>query len=65
MLAARMPRWKGDYMRTLGRIIGTVSVLAIIFFGSALDSPGWVPVIGCLGGMAGLATTAVIAGLII
>ena len=52
-------------MRTLGRIIGTVSVLAIMFFGSALDSPSWVPVIGCLGGMAGLATTAMIAGLII
>lgn len=52
-------------MRTLGRIIGTASVLAVIFFGSALDSPSLVPVIGTVLGMAGMATTAVIAGLLI
>ncbi len=52
-------------MRTLGRIIGTVSVLAIMFFGSVLDSPTIVPVIGCLLSMAGLATTVCIAGLLV
>ena len=52
-------------MRTLGRIIGTVSVLAIMFFGSALDSPSLIPTIGCLAGMAGLATTICIAGLLV
>ena len=52
-------------MRTLGRIIGTVSVLAIMFFGSALDSSSLVPVIGTILGMAGMVTTAMIAGLLI
>ena len=65
MRAARMPRWKGEKMRTLGRIIGTASLLAIMFFGSALDSPSWVPVIGTILGMAGMVTTAMIAGLLI
>lgn len=52
-------------MKTLGRIIGTASVLAIMFFGSALDSPSLIPTIGCLAGMAGLATTICIAGLLV
>lgn len=52
-------------MRTLGRIIGTASLLAIMFFGSALDSPSLIPVIGCLAGMAGLATTICIAGILV
>ena len=52
-------------MKTLGRIIGTASILAIMFFGSALDSPSLIPTIGCLAGMAGLATTICIAGLLV
>lgn len=52
-------------MKTLGKILGTASVLAIMFFGSALDSPSLIPTIGCLAGMAGLATTICIAGILV
>lgn len=52
-------------MRTFGRILGITSVAALMFFGSALDSPSQIPVIGCLAGMAGLATTICIAGLLV
>lgn len=52
-------------MRTLGKLLYIVSVLGLMFFGSALDSPTIVPVIGCLVSMAGLATTVCIAGCLV
>lgn len=52
-------------MRTLGKILGLISVAALMFFGSALDSPSMIPTIGCLAGMAGLAGTICITGLLV
>ena len=52
-------------MKTLGMIIGLTSLAALMFFGSALDSPSLIPTIGCLAGMAGLAATICIAGLLV
>lgn len=52
-------------MKTLGKTIGLMSLAALMFFGSALDSPSLIPTIGCLAGMAGLATTICIAGLLV
>lgn len=52
-------------MKTLGKILGLTSLAALMFFGSALDSPSLIPTIGCLAGMAGLATTICIAGLLV
>ena len=52
-------------MRILGRVIGLLSAVILMFFGSALDSPTMVPVFGCLAGLAGLGVTAVIAALLV
>lgn len=52
-------------MKTLGKILGLTSVAALMFFGSALDSPSLIPTIGCLASMAGIAATVCIAGLLV
>lgn len=52
-------------MRTLGRIIGIISMLCIMVGGSALDSASVLPMVIAGIGIAGLATTVCIAGCLV